>query len=154
LPITHAKVIPELSTDQIQALLKVCQGRGFRERRDEAIVRLMLETMARAGEVVAMQVSDVDLRDGSAIIRRGKGGKGRRVPFGPQTGRSIDRYLRLRREHKRPHGGAMARRPQPRVQLRRAVQHSRAPRRCGRYRGFPPAHAAAHRRESVVGRRG
>ncbi len=34
------------------------------------------------------------------MVRRGKGGKGRTVPFGPQTGRSIDRYLRGRRTHR------------------------------------------------------
>jgi integrase len=32
-------------------------------------------------------------------VRRGKGGKGRVAPFGDQTGRAIDRYLRLRRGH-------------------------------------------------------
>ncbi|MGZ5398659.1 MAG: hypothetical protein ACXWDM_01515 [Nocardioides sp.] len=32
----------------------------------------MLETGARAGEVVALQVADVDLVAGSATIRRGK----------------------------------------------------------------------------------
>jgi integrase/recombinase XerD len=63
-------------------------------------VRLMAETGARAGEVVAMGVADVDLTRGLATIVRGKGGKGRAVPFGPRTGRSIDRYLRTRRVHR------------------------------------------------------
>jgi integrase len=34
------------------------------------------------------------------VVRRGKGGKGRRVSFDPKTGRSIDRYLRARRTHR------------------------------------------------------
>jgi integrase len=34
-----------------------------------------------------------------AVIRCGKGGRGRVVPFGPQTGVAIDRYLRARRTH-------------------------------------------------------
>jgi len=34
------------------------------------------------------------------VVRRGKGGKGRTVPFGPQTGRALDRYMRLRRAHR------------------------------------------------------
>src|SRR3546814_14518368 len=41
---------------------KACGGKEFRDRRDEALVRLMIETGARAGEVVAMAVADVDLR--------------------------------------------------------------------------------------------
>jgi integrase len=60
----------------------------------------MVETGLRAGELVAMTVSDVDMSRGIATIRRGKGGKGRIVPFGPHTGRAIDRYLRLRRAHR------------------------------------------------------
>jgi integrase len=98
-PKLDVKVVPVLTEEQITALLKACKGTDLRDRRDEAIVRLMLETGARAGEVIAMTLDDVDLVRGSAVVRRGKGGKGRRVPFGPQTGRSIDRYLRMRRSH-------------------------------------------------------
>ena len=46
------------------------------------------------------RVADVDVTAGMATIRRGKGGKGRVVPFGPQTAKSLDRYLRLRRSHR------------------------------------------------------
>ena len=35
-----------------------------------------------------------------ATVRRGKGGKGRVVPFGPQTALAVDRYLRLRVHHR------------------------------------------------------
>jgi len=94
------KVVRELTEEEIKALFAACQGKTFRDRRDEAIVRLMNETGARAGEVIGMSTSDIDLRDGRAVIRRGKGGKGRPVPFGPKTGRAIDRYLRMRRTHR------------------------------------------------------
>jgi site-specific recombinase XerD len=93
------KVTPSLTDDQIKALIKACVGREMRDRRDEAIVRLMVETGARAGEVVGMTVADVDLSRGLATVRRGKGGRGRIIPFGAQTGRAIDRYLRARRGH-------------------------------------------------------
>lgn len=99
-PKLDTKVVPVLTDDQLTALLKACRGKDMRDRRDEAIIRLMLETGARAGEVVAMELADVDLAAGSAIVRRGKGGKGRRVPIGPQCARAIDRYVRLRRAHR------------------------------------------------------
>jgi site-specific recombinase XerD len=99
-PKLDVKVVPRLTDDQCRALVKACTGREFRDRRDEAIVRFMLEAIVRAGEVVAMGTGDVDLTRGLAIVRRGKGGKGRPVPFGPQTSRAIDRYLRLRRTHR------------------------------------------------------
>jgi site-specific recombinase XerD len=39
-------------------------------------------------------------------VRRGKGGKGRVVPFGPQTAKAIDRYIRARRTDKLRHTAA------------------------------------------------
>ncbi|MFG2016521.1 tyrosine-type recombinase/integrase [Actinomadura geliboluensis] len=106
-PKLDTKVVPELDEDQVRALIKACQGREFVDRRDEAMVRFMLETLSRIGEVIAMGVDDVDLKAGLAVVRRGKGGKGRRVPFGPQTGRALDRYLRARRGHKLAETGAL-----------------------------------------------
>jgi integrase/recombinase XerD len=99
-PKLDVKVVPGLTDGQLRALLAACQGKGFTDRRDEALVRLMAETALRAGEVVALEVGDVDLVGGGLLVRRGKGGKGRLVPFGPQTGRALDRYLRLRRTHR------------------------------------------------------
>jgi integrase len=45
-------------------------------------------------------VTDIDQRAGTAVIRKGKDGKGRVVPFGPQTAQAIDRYMRLRARHR------------------------------------------------------
>ncbi len=98
-PKLDTKVTPSLSSDELKALVKACTGPDLRDRRDEALVRLMTETGMRAGEVISLTVPDVDLARGSTIVRRGKGGKGRTVPFGAQTGRAIDRYLRVRRSH-------------------------------------------------------
>lgn len=106
-PKLDEKVIEPLTDDQLRALIKACSvPKGaepkvaLRHRRDEAIIRLMLETGTRAGEVVNMEVLDLDLPAGTAVIRRGKGGKGRVVPFGPDASLALDRYLRLRRGHR------------------------------------------------------
>lgn len=98
-PKQDTPVVDELSDDQLRALVEACAGKSLVCRRDDAIVRLMAEAGVRAGEVIGMTVDDVDLHRGVALVRRGKGGKGRNVPFGPQTGAAIDRYLRLRRKH-------------------------------------------------------
>jgi site-specific recombinase XerD len=92
-------ITPVLSDDELRALIKACNGKSLRSRRDEAIVRLMAETGLRSAELLALEVVDVDLSQGLAMVRRGKGGKGRIVPFGPQTARALDRYIRLRRNH-------------------------------------------------------
>lgn len=96
-----SKVIEPLTEDEIKALLKSCAtGDQFRARRDTAIVRFMLETGTRAGETAGLTLSGLDLIEGRATIIRGKGGKGRTVPFGPNTGQAIDRYVRARRTHR------------------------------------------------------
>jgi integrase/recombinase XerD len=99
-PKLDVKVVDPLSEGELKALIAACSGPALMDRRDEAIVRFMLETGARAGEVVGLTVADIDLSHGTALVRRGKGGKGRVVPFGPHTGRAMDRYIRLRRGHR------------------------------------------------------
>lgn len=99
-PKLDSKVIEPLTEAQLKALLRACTGKDFRDRRDEAIIRLMAETGARAGETADLAVSDVDLPRGTAVIRKGKGGKGRIVGIGPQTSTAIARYLRMRGSHR------------------------------------------------------
>jgi integrase/recombinase XerD len=103
-PKLDTKVIEPLTDDQLRALLKACTppkgstpAEMLRYRRDEAILRLMLETGARAGEVVALERADVDASAGTAVIHHGKG---RVVPFGPHTALALDRYMRLRTHHR------------------------------------------------------
>jgi site-specific recombinase XerD len=99
-PKLDVKIVSPFSTEQLQALLAACKGKEFRDRRDEALVQLMLETGLRASEVVSMTVSGTDVPGGRAVIRRGKGGKGRIVPYSVQCGRALDRYRRARRTHR------------------------------------------------------
>jgi site-specific recombinase XerD len=106
-PKADHKVVDALSDDQLKRLIKVCQGKSLQDRRDEAIVRLMAETGMRAGEVLALQVSDVNLHDGLVTVVRSKGGKGRVAPFGSQTAAVLDRYLRARRSHRLAQTGGL-----------------------------------------------
>lgn len=94
------KVTDPLTEAELRDLIKACQGTTFRDRRDEAIARLMAETGMRAGECASLVVADVDTLHGRAVIRSGKGSRDRIVPFGPQTGTVLDRYIRARRTHK------------------------------------------------------
>lgn len=100
-PKIPTKVVDALTDDQLRALLKACKGSSFRDRRDEAILRLMVECGLRASETIGLAVADVEpIKNGLVVIRRGKGAKGRTAPYGPQTGAALDRYLRARRTHR------------------------------------------------------
>ena len=152
-PKLDAKVPAELTTDQVKAMLATCGSEDFHDIRDEAIIRLMTESMVRAGELLGMLTTEVDIRGGSALVRRGKGGKGRLVPFGPQTGRALDRYARARRRH------ALAASPQFWLANRQRVMTYEALysalRRRGRGVGrvhHAPAHAEGHGGDPVARR--
>lgn len=101
-----------ISDDDLRALLKTCDspkvstaGRKFEDRRDAAIIRLLVDTGMRCSELVGLAVDNLDLAQDVAIVI-GKGGRPRSCPFGPKTGQAIDRFLRLRRTH--PHAGSAA----------------------------------------------
>jgi site-specific recombinase XerD len=98
-PKVDIKITDPLTDAELRDLIRACQGTRFADRRDEAIVRLMAETGVRAGECASLAVADVDILHGRAIVRDGKGGRDRAVPFGPQTGAVLDRYIRMRRTH-------------------------------------------------------
>jgi integrase/recombinase XerD len=100
-------VIEHLTDDEMAALVKACRGPEFADRRDEALVRLMGEAGLRAGEALALTTDDIDVGRGLVRVVRGKGGKGRVVPFGADTGKALDRYLRMRRRHPRQHEKAL-----------------------------------------------
>jgi integrase len=72
-------VAEPLTDDELRAMLKACRGPDLRDKRDEALIRLMFTTGARAGEVVAMEIQRLGPAavPPTVIIRRGKGGKGR-----------------------------------------------------------------------------
>jgi integrase/recombinase XerD len=99
-PKVPIKLVQPVDNAGIDKLLKACAGKSFVDIRDTAIIRLMIETGLRAGEVVALTVHDVDPKSGWVQIHRAKNGKGRKVWFGPRTAAAIERYLRQRSRHR------------------------------------------------------
>ncbi|HEY3335853.1 MAG TPA: tyrosine-type recombinase/integrase [Candidatus Limnocylindrales bacterium] len=90
---------PVLREGDFRRLLHVCeQDRTFTGRRDDAVLRVFIDTGVRRGELLGLRVEDVDLDEGLLKVT-GKGSRTRMVPVGAQTVRSIDRYLRARSKH-------------------------------------------------------
>lgn len=92
--------VPVLTDEQLRNLLKACEGSGFEQRRDMALLRLLIDSGMRLAEVSGLSVTDIDFHDGVAIVL-GKGRRPRAAPFGSKTARALDRYLRARSRH--PH---------------------------------------------------
>lgn len=107
-PKLDQRSVPDLSENEVRRMLKVCEGTELRDKRDKAILVLLAETGLRAAELLALDVGDIDLDDCVAHVRRGKGGKGRRVRFSVGAAATIDRYLRARhRAVQRPTEGPL-----------------------------------------------
>jgi integrase/recombinase XerD len=107
-PKVDQTIVADLSTDDVKAMLKACDGNSLNDRRDKALIALFVDTGMRRAEMTALNVSDVDLRECVVTIERGKGGKGRRSKFSQATAAHIDRYLRSRKQAGcDPHSGAL-----------------------------------------------
>lgn len=98
--------VPVLTDDELGALLKACSGKAFADRRDEALLRFLLDCGVRVSELCGLRVADVDLDREMALVT-GKGRKVRPVYFGTRTARALDRYLRERKRHRWAHVDAL-----------------------------------------------
>jgi len=96
-PKVSAETIEPVSIQDVTALLATCTA-GFSGMRDKAIILTLLDTGARAQEFLDLNLEDMDLASGSALIRKGKGRKPRMVFLGRKSRRAIRAYLRHRRD--------------------------------------------------------
>jgi site-specific recombinase XerD len=87
-----------LSSDEVGRVLAACDRGTSVGRRDYAILLLLARLGLRAGEVVALQLDDLDWRVGEIIVR-GKGLFHDRMPLPCDVGEALTSYLR----HDRPH---------------------------------------------------
>jgi site-specific recombinase XerD len=92
--------VPVIDTDDLHKLVEVCKGNTFENRRDMAMLRLLLDCGLRASELMGLTVDDVD-QEAAAVFVMGKGRRGRACPYGVKTADALRRYLRVRRQHPR-----------------------------------------------------
>ena len=86
------KLPPTLGSTAVAALLASCDLNSVVGRRDFAILNVLARLGLRAGEVVSMQLDDVDWRAGELVVR----GKGRgldRLPLPVDVGEALADYL-------------------------------------------------------------
>jgi site-specific recombinase XerD len=92
---------PVLRAAELRALLAACEkDKTFAGRRDEAVLRVFMDTGMRRGELLGLGLADVDLEQGLLRVT-GKGSRTRLVAIGAVTVRALDRYARARAKHPR-----------------------------------------------------
>jgi site-specific recombinase XerD len=99
-PKLDERPVPIIPDDTIRSLLTVCSGRSFEDRRDTAIMFVLIDTGARLSEVADLRLDeDLDLEFDELQVM-GKGRRGRTLPLGSRAMKAMDRYLRARVRHK------------------------------------------------------
>src|SRR5690606_24426187 len=98
-PKAKTEPIPIPPVEAVRALLSVTGGKSFEDRRDHALIRVLIDAGPRAREVMGVTLGGVDLDDG-VILVQGKGGRPRGIPIGSKAVAALDRYLRVRARHR------------------------------------------------------
>src|SRR3954447_4650760 len=101
-PKAHKSLPPVLRADEARDLIQAAADRADDGSpvglRDVAMLELLYATGIRVGELVGLDVDDVD-RERNVVRVFGKGRKERMVPFGRPAARALDFWLK----HGRPH---------------------------------------------------
>jgi integrase/recombinase XerC len=90
------KIVQPFSTDDVLKLLDCCDTRNPMGLRDRAILLLLLDTGIRVGELVRLELSDLDVDARRLRVLHGKGNKQRVVAFGDDCKKALLRYLQGR----------------------------------------------------------
>jgi site-specific recombinase XerD len=99
-PEHHPDVLEEEQIEALRAVTPNGRRSSFEDRRDRAIIELLLATGLRRSEIAAVKISDVNLDTRIITIPHGKGGKPRMVRFNDAAAEALDRYLFKRERHK------------------------------------------------------
>lgn len=92
-PKTRRPLPGTLSGEDIARLLSAPSAESTLGVRDRAFLELMYASGLRVSELCDLQIGDVDLERLVLIVRHGKGGKDRMVPFGRLARESMQQYL-------------------------------------------------------------
>jgi site-specific recombinase XerD len=98
-PIIPQQPVPVVPEDGLRRLLATCAGKSFEDRRDTALILLLVDVGPRRAELMGLTVTDVDF-DLDVLLVLGKGRRERALPFGRKSAVVLDRYLRIRTRHK------------------------------------------------------
>jgi len=85
-----------VEVEDVSALVQTCRSGSFMDYRDKALLMFLLDTGARAREVLNIDLQDVDLVSGAILIDRGKGRKPRTVFLGKASRKALRTYLKHR----------------------------------------------------------
>jgi len=91
-PIVPEQPVPVVPEDGLRRLLATCAGKTFEDRRDTALILLLVDVGPRRAELMGLKVADVDFElDVLPVL--GKGRRERALPFGRRSAVVLDLTL-------------------------------------------------------------
>jgi integrase/recombinase XerD len=82
-----------MSIGQVEGVINAAPVHTLQGVRDRAILEVLYSSGIRRGELIALQVADIDTERGTLMVRKGKGRKDRLVPLGERACAWVRRYL-------------------------------------------------------------
>jgi integrase/recombinase XerD len=91
----RARQLPKhlMSIAQVETVINGTPVHTVQGIRDRAMLEVLYSSGVRRGELIALQVMDIDTERGTLMVRRGKGRKDRLVPLGARACAWVTRYL-------------------------------------------------------------
>ncbi len=90
-----------LSPEEVARLLQACDCQAAVGRRDHAILLLLARLGLRAGEILALELDDIQWRAGEILVRSSKRLPQDRLPLLTEVGEALATYIRRdRRSHR------------------------------------------------------
>ena len=96
-PRPEKKVVQALTKQEIDRLFSVCNGRLIKDLRNKAILSIFLDCGLRFSELTNLKMKDVNMDDGSILVRHGEGNKQRIVRVGTKAQKALWKYLMFRK---------------------------------------------------------
>ncbi len=87
------RIVPPLAPEEIARLLGCCDPSTVVGRRNRAILLTLLDTGVRCAEATALDLADCALPTHRLLVRHGKGGKDRVVPFAGRCAEALAAYV-------------------------------------------------------------
>jgi integrase/recombinase XerD len=82
-----------LSIAEVNSVLQQASLHGVLGIRDRAIIETLYSTGIRRMECVNLKLYDIDINNGTLMVREGKGGKDRMVPIGERACAWVQKYI-------------------------------------------------------------
>ncbi len=94
LPKVHKRLPKHILTAQeVEQILNQTTLQGDLGIRDRAIIETLYSTGIRRAELINLKLYDVDIQNGTLMVREGKGNKDRMLPLGERAGLWITHYI-------------------------------------------------------------